>query len=49
MMPFFFTMPMSMNMPTKAYSEACSSKMHKVSSPPTSATGRLESTVIGCR
>ena len=49
MIPFFFTMPISMNMPMNAYSEASALKSHSVSSPPTSATGSEESTVIGCR
>ena len=47
MIPFFFTMPISMNIPTNAYSDACSPKMYNVSNPPTSAVGSVESTVSG--
>ena len=48
MMPFFFTMPISMNSPIIAYMESSISNIQRLPRPPTTAIGSDERTVIGC-
>ena len=47
MMPFFFTRPTSMMIPTKAYRPSGTRKISSVSSAPTPALGRPERMVSG--
>src|SRR5258706_460714 len=42
MIPFFFTIPISMNMPTKAYRDASCPNTTSVSKPPNKAVDRVD-------
>src|SRR5713101_7105286 len=46
--PVLFTIPISMNMPTNAYSDASCPNRTSVNKPPTRAVGSVDSTVKGC-
>ena len=48
MMPFFFTMPISMKSPIIAYMDSSISNSQRLPRPPTTAIGSDERTVIGC-
>ena len=49
MMPFFLTRPISMMIPTNAYSDSSASKTQSVSTAPKPANGSADRIVIGCR